>query len=74
MGHPLKRQDRKNLFIYLDIKLTPHDGKGQAKSKLFFQSNVSSIIRTKEFNFDTMRLVFVRFLEDNENTKKTFPN
>ena len=38
--------------------------KGQKKLKLFFQANVSSEKRTKEFNFTTMRLVFVRFLEE----------
>ena len=38
--------------------------KGQTKSKK----------RTKEFNFTTMRLVFVRFLEEIEDTKKAFRN
>ena len=48
--------------------------KGQTKSKYFFQFDVSSKKRTKEFNFTTMRLVFVRFLEEIEDTKKTFQN
>ena len=46
--------------------------KGQPKSKWSFQADVSSKKRTKEFNFTTMRLVFVRFLEEIEDTKKTF--
>ena len=33
--------------------------KGQTKSKLFFQADVSSKKRTNEFNFTTIRLVFV---------------
>ena len=48
--------------------------KGQTKSKRFFQAEVSSKKRTKEFNFTTMRLVFVRFLEEIEDSKKTFRN
>ena len=48
--------------------------KGQTKSKWFFQVNVSSKKRTKEFNFTTMRLIFVCFLEEIEDTKKTFRN
>ena len=53
-----------------------HSGgsKGQTKSKLFFQAGVSSKKRTHEFNFTTMRLIFVRFLEEIEDTKKTFRN
>ena len=42
------------------------DVKGQTKSKWFFQADVSSKKWTKEFNFTTMRLVFVRFLEEIE--------
>jgi hypothetical protein len=45
--------------------------KGQTKSKWFFQANVSVKKRTNEFNFPTMRLIFVRFLEGIEDTKKT---
>ena len=48
--------------------------KGQTKSKLFFQADVSSKKRTNEFDFTTMRLVFVRVLEEIEDTKKTFRN
>ena len=46
--------------------------KGQAKSKRFLQDEVSSKKRTNEFNFTTMRLVFVRFLEEIEDTKRHF--
>ena len=49
-----------------------HPYKGQKISKLFFQVNVSSKKRTNKFNFTTCRLVFVRFLEESEDTKKTF--
>ena len=39
------------------------------------QADVSSKKRTKEFYFTTtMRLVFVRFLEEIEDTKKAFRN
>ena len=36
---------------------------------MFFQANVSSKKRMNEFNFTPMRLVFVRFLEEIEDTK-----
>ena len=48
--------------------------KGQTNSKLFFQADVSSKKRTNKFDFTTCLLVFVRFLEESENTKKTFRN
>ena len=48
--------------------------KGQTKSKLFFQAYISSKKQTNEFNFTTMRLFFVRFLEEIEDTKKTYQN
>ena len=48
--------------------------KGQKMSKWIFQDDVSSKKRTNEFDFTTMRLVFVRFLEEIEDTKKTFRN
>ena len=43
--------------------------KGQTNSKTFFQDSVSSKKRTNEFDFTTMRLVFVRFLEEIDDTK-----
>ena len=43
--------------------------KGQTKSKWFFQAYISYKKRTKEFNFTTMRLAFVRFLEEIEDIK-----
>ena len=46
--------------------------KGQTNSKWFFQANVSSKKRTTKFDFTTCRLVFVRFLEESEDTKKIF--
>ena len=48
--------------------------KGQTKSKWFFKADVSSKKWTKEFNFTTMRLVFVCLLEEIEDTKKAFQN
>ena len=52
--------------------------KGQTKSKQFFQANISSKKQTNKFYFTTYetsgRLVFVRFLEEIEDTKNTFRN
>ena len=48
--------------------------KGQTNSKLFCQADVSSKKRTNKFDFTTCRLVFVRFLEESEHTKKAFRN
>ena len=49
-------------------------GKGQLISKANCQVVNSSKKRTNEFVFTTMRHVFVRFLEEIEDTKKTFRN
>ena len=49
--------------------------KGQLISKGVLMFSISSEKRTKEFDFTTdtsNRLVFVRFLEKIEDTKKTF--
>ena len=51
--------------------------KGQTKSKWFFQADISK--KTKEqiqlYYYDTLgRFVFVRFLEEIEDTEKTFRN
>ena len=48
--------------------------KGQLISKANYQAVNSSKKRTNEFVFTTMRCVFVRFLEEIENTKKSFQN
>ena len=48
--------------------------KGQIISKANCQAVNSSKKRTNEFVFTTMRRVFVRFLEEIEDTKKTFRN
>ena len=48
--------------------------KGQLISKANCQAVNSSKKRTNEFVFTTMRRVFVRFLEEIEDTKKTFRN
>ena len=48
--------------------------KGQLISKANCQAVNSSKKRTNEFVFTTMRGVFVRFLEEIEDTKKTFGN
>ena len=58
----------RRIVIFLNVS------KGQTKSKRFFQADVSSKKQRKEFNFTTMRLVFVRFLEEIEDTKKAFRN
>ena len=49
------------------------EAKGQTKSKLFFQADISSIKRNY-YDIFSGRLVFVRFLEEIEDTKKTFRN
>ena len=48
--------------------------KGQLISKANCQAVNSSKKRMNEFVFTTMRRVFVRFLEEIEDTKKTFRN
>ena len=48
--------------------------KGQLISKANCQAMSSSKKRTNEFVFTTMPLVFVRFLEEIEDSKKTFRN
>ena len=47
---------------------------GQTKLKWFFQADVSSKKWTNEFDFTSIRLVLVRFLEEIEDAKKTFQN
>ena len=48
--------------------------KGQLISKANFQAVNSSEKQTNEFVFTTMQHVFVRFLEEIEDTKNTFRN
>ena len=49
----------------LGLVLTKYvDYKGQLISKWFFGLSISSKKRTNEFDFTTKRLVFVRFLEE----------
>ena len=48
--------------------------KSQLISKANCQAMNSSKKRTNEFVFTTMRRVFVRFLEEIEDTKKAFRN
>ena len=47
---------------------------GQLISKANYQAVNSSKKQTNEFIFTTMQRVFVRFLEEIEDTKKTFRN
>ena len=61
-------QDICFIFIYTSGPETP---KGQTNSKWFFKADVSSKKRMNKFNFTTCQLVFVRFLEESEDTKKT---
>ena len=48
--------------------------KGQLISKRFLGSSISSKKRTNEFDFTTVILVFVRFLEEIEGIIKPFRN
>ena len=50
------------------------DAKGQLISKKKCQAKDSSEKRTNEFVFTSMRLVFVRFLEEIDDLKKPFRN
>ena len=59
-----------NLDLYSIINYT----KGQLISKANCQAVNSSKKRTNEFVFTTIRRVFVRFLEEIEDTKKAFRN
>ena len=54
------------------IKLSSDIIKVRQIRNVFFQADVSSKKRTNKFNFTTCRLVFVRFLEESEDTEKTF--
>jgi hypothetical protein len=60
---------------YEETKLALALTKGQLNSKGLFGILNSSKKRTKKINYDTSgRIVFVRFLEEFEGTKKTFRN
>jgi len=39
---------------------------------MFFKADVSSKKGTNKFDFTTCQIVFVRFLEENEDTEKNF--
>ena len=67
----IKRYGRK--YVIGCIKIC-RVAKGQIISKANCQAVNSSKKRTNEFVFITMRRVFVRFLEEIEDTKKTFRN
>ena len=74
---PAKTFERINIVwtTLLKIRLPAYFGKvckGQRNSKLFFQADVSSKKRMIKFDFTNCRLVFVHFLEESEDTKKTF--
>ena len=67
-----------SLIVFTDWLFYEHMAKGQKKSKWFFQDDVSSKKWTNKFDFTTMvpqvDLFFVHFLEEIEDTKKTFRN
>ena len=48
--------------------------KGQIILRWFLRSSISSKKRTKQFVFTSMRIVFVRFLEEIDDLKKPFRN
>ena len=56
------------------MQLLSADAKGQLILKANYQAVNSSKKRTNEFVFTTMRRVFVRFLEEIEDSKKAFRN
>ena len=61
-------------FYKNDAILEKAEAKGQIISKANYGILNSSKKQTNKFVFTTMRLVFVRFLEKIEDTKKTFRN
>ena len=77
----LEFKNQKYFELYQHFKFNPVQGpKGQTKSKWFFQADISSQKRTNEFDFTTMipqvdlfSFCFF-FLEEIEDTKKTFRN
>ena len=66
MGEFLLRSETHFFYLFL------HVPKGQVISKWFLDSSLSSKKRTNEFIFTSMRLVFVCFLEEIGDPKKTF--
>ena len=64
-------------FLVLAIQGRNHrilKAKGQLISKAYCQAVNSSKKRTNEFVFTTMRRFFIHFLEEIEDSKKTFRN
>ena len=59
------------VFIVFHLCKIP---KGKLISKWFMESSISSKRRTNEFVFTSKWIVFVRFLEENDNLKKPFRN
>ena len=57
-----------------EVSYSQEETKSQLISKANWQVVNSSKKRTNEFIFITMRCVFIRFLEEIEDTKKTFRN
>ena len=70
---PILRQESLTDRIYILTKYF-EIVKGQVISKWFWGSSISSKKRTNEFVFTTMRIVFVRFLEEIDDLKKPFRN
>ena len=62
------------VFKTLKSKISDFLNKGKLISKANCQAEDSSKKRTNEFVFTSMRRVFVRFLEEIEDTKKAFRN
>ena len=60
-----------SLISFCTVRSISAQTKGQTNSKWFFQAEVSYKKRMNKFDFTTCRLdVFVRFLEESEDTKK----
>jgi hypothetical protein len=73
----LKRGKREGIYPKTSYRRTIVQylaSKGQIISKANYGILNSSKKGTKKFVFTTMRLVFVRFLEEIEDTQKTFQN
>ena len=72
---PKNKRKQVDLRYYSSkVELLQFPVKGQLISKANGQAMNSSKNRTNEFVFTTMRRVLVRFLEEIEDTEKTFRN
>ena len=61
-----------NLAILLFLQISQTNHQRSDKYEMIFQADVFSKKRTNKFDFTTCGLTFICFLEEIEDTKKTF--